>query len=133
MGHLGFTPQSVNTLGGFRVQGAGLVIRTRMVEEARRVENAGAFSLVLELVPAAVAKASRQCSHPDRLGISAGRTATARVLVLHDLLGLNDQFKPKFLRRYAELRGRCALRRWVASPRTSVAVDIRTPTTVSDS
>jgi len=105
MGHLGFTPQSVNTLGGFRVQARGPGDQERMVEEARRVENAGAFSLVLELVPATVAKAVTAAVHIPTIGIGAGPDCDGQVLVLHDLLGLNDRFKPKFLRRYAELAG----------------------------
>ena len=119
MGHLGFTPQSVNTLGGFRVQGRGPGDQERMVEEARRVEDAGAFSLVLELVPAAVAKTVTAAVHIPTIGIGAGVDCDGQVLVLHDLLGLNDRFKPKFLRRYAELAGdvRSAMRHFAEDVR----------------
>jgi 3-methyl-2-oxobutanoate hydroxymethyltransferase len=103
MGHIGFTPQSVNTLGGYRVQGRGPGDQERMIEEARRVEAAGAFSLVLELVPTGVAKAVTDAVHIPTIGIGAGAECGGQVLVLHDLLGLNDRFKPKFLRRYADL------------------------------
>jgi len=103
MGHLGFTPQSVNTLGGFRVQGRGPGDQERMVEDARRVENAGAFSVVLELVPSAVAKAVTAAVHIPTIGIGAGPDCDGQVLVLYDLLGLNDRFKPRFLQHYAEL------------------------------
>jgi 3-methyl-2-oxobutanoate hydroxymethyltransferase len=105
MGHIGFTPQSVNTLGGFRVQGRAPGDQERLVEEAKRIEAAGAFSIVLELVPSAVAKAVTAAVRVPTIGIGAGTDCDGQVLVLHDLLGLNDHFKPKFLRRYAELAG----------------------------
>ena len=105
MGHIGFTPQSVNTLGGFRVQGRAPGGQERLIEEARRVEAAGAFSLVLELVPASVAKAVTEAISIPTVGIGAGVDCDGQVLVLYDLLGLNDRFRPKFLRHYAELAG----------------------------
>ena len=105
MGHIGFTPQSVNTLGGFRVQGRAPGDQERLIEEAKRIEAAGAFSIVLELVPSAVAKAVTAALRVPTIGIGAGVDCDGQVLVLHDLLGLNDQFKPKFLRRYAEMAG----------------------------
>jgi 3-methyl-2-oxobutanoate hydroxymethyltransferase len=74
-----------------------------MVEDARRVENAGAFSVVLELVPSAVAKAVTAAVHIPTIGIGAGPDCDGQVLVLYDLLGLNDRFKPRFLQHYAEL------------------------------
>ena len=103
MAHIGFTPQSVNTLGGYRVQGRAPGDQERLVEEAKRVEAAGAFSLVLELVPSAVAKAVTEAVSIPTIGIGAGSDCDGQVLVLHDLLGLNDGFKPKFLLRYAEM------------------------------
>jgi 3-methyl-2-oxobutanoate hydroxymethyltransferase len=103
MGHIGFTPQSVNTLGGYRVQGRGPGDQERMIDEARRIEAAGAFSLVLELVPAGLSKAVTGAVQIPTIGIGAGAACDGQVLVLHDLLGLNDRFKPKFLRRYADL------------------------------
>jgi 3-methyl-2-oxobutanoate hydroxymethyltransferase len=105
MGHIGFTPQSVNTLGGFRVQGRAPGDKERLIEEARRLESAGAFSLVLELVPTAVSKAVTEAVAIPTIGIGAGAECDGQVLVLHDLLGLNDRFRPKFLRRYAEMAG----------------------------
>jgi 3-methyl-2-oxobutanoate hydroxymethyltransferase len=105
MGHIGFTPQSVNTLGGYRVQGRGPGDQERLVDEARRVESAGAFSVVLELVPSAVSKAVTAAVKIPTIGIGAGAECDGQVLVLHDLLGLNDRFRPKFLRHYAELAG----------------------------
>lgn len=103
MGHVGFTPQALHALGGFRVQGRGEADARRIVDEARRVEDAGAFSMVLELMPAEVAQRVSEAVSIPTVGIGAGAGCAGQVLVLHDLLGLNDGFTPKFLRRYAEL------------------------------
>ena len=105
MGHIGFTPQSVNTIGGYRVQGRAPGDQERLIDEAKRIEAAGAFSVVLELVPTAVAKAVTEAIGIPTVGIGAGADCDGQVLVLHDLLGLNDGFKPKFLLRYAEMAG----------------------------
>lgn len=102
MGHLGLTPQSVNRFGGFKVQGRGAVARKALVEAARDVETAGAFSLVLECVPADLAaEISEQLTIPT-IGIGAGAACDGQVLVYHDLLGLEDRLSPRFVRRYAE-------------------------------
>jgi len=103
MGHLGFTPQSVHALGGFRVQGRERDAAARMVEEARRLEEAGAFSIVLELMPAEVAAEVTDAVGIPTIGIGAGAECDGQVLVLPDLLGLNDRFTPKFLKRYASM------------------------------
>lgn len=103
MGHIGFTPQSVNALGGYVVQGRGEIDAARLLDEARQLEEAGAFSIVLELVPAAVAAMVTEAVSIPTIGIGAGAGCDGQVLVLHDLLGLNDGFAPKFLRRYASL------------------------------
>ena len=103
MGHLGFTPQSIHAIGGHRVQGRDEAAARRLVDDARRLEDAGAFSLVLELVPADVAGAVTEAVAVPTIGIGAGARCDGQVLVLHDLLGLNDRFQPKFLKRYAEL------------------------------
>jgi 3-methyl-2-oxobutanoate hydroxymethyltransferase len=103
IGHLGLTPQSLLTLGGYRVQARGEEGLARLVDDARRIEDAGAFSLVLELVPAAAAAAVREAVSIPTIGIGAGVECDGQVLVLHDLLGLNDGFAPKFLKRYASL------------------------------
>jgi 3-methyl-2-oxobutanoate hydroxymethyltransferase len=105
MGHLGFTPQSVHALGGFRVQARAEEDAERLVESARRLEQAGVFSIVLELIPAAVAAKVTEAVSVPTIGIGAGAGCTGQVLVLPDLLGLNDRFAPKFLKRYAELAG----------------------------
>jgi 3-methyl-2-oxobutanoate hydroxymethyltransferase len=103
--HLGFTPQSVHVLGGFRVQGRDEAGAARLVDEARRVADAGAFAVVLELVPAAVAARVRDAVRIPTIGIGAGVECDGQVLVLHDLLGLTDGFSPKFLKRYAAMAG----------------------------
>ena len=103
MGHLGFTPQSVHALGGYRVQGREKDAAARLVDAARRLEDAGAFSIVLELVPAAVASEVTSAVSIPTIGIGAGAGCDGQVLVLPDLLGLNDRFKPKFLKCYATL------------------------------
>jgi 3-methyl-2-oxobutanoate hydroxymethyltransferase len=103
MGHLGFTPQSVNALGGFRVQGRDEAAAQRMIEEARRLEAAGAFSLVLELVPGPLAAEITSAVGIPTIGIGAGAACDGQVLVLPDMLGLNRDFKPRFLRTFADL------------------------------
>lgn len=103
MGHLGFTPQSVNTMGGSRVQGREEGGRERLLAEARALQEAGAFSVVLELVPGAIAGEVSRALDVPTIGIGAGAGCDGQVLVLHDMLGLNDGFRPRFLRRYAEL------------------------------
>lgn len=102
MGHLGLTPQSVHALGGYRVQGRGEA-GDRLLEDARALAAAGACSLVLELVPADVARRVTGAIGVPTIGIGAGAECDGQVLVLHDMLGLNEGFTPKFLRRFAEL------------------------------
>ena len=104
MGHLGFTPQSVNVMG-VKVQGREDGGRERLLAEARGLEEAGAFSVVLELVPGAIARAVTEAVGVPTIGIGAGAGCDGQVLVLHDMLGLNTEFRPRFLRRFAELGG----------------------------
>ncbi len=101
MGHLGLTPQSFHQLGGFRAQGKTASAAKTLLEDARILEEAGAFSLVLESVPARLAEyISKQISIPT-IGIGAGAGCDGQVLVTHDLLGLFDRFTPKFVKQYA--------------------------------
>jgi 3-methyl-2-oxobutanoate hydroxymethyltransferase len=101
MGHLGLTPQSTNQFGGFRPQGRTAAAANRLLEDARLLEEAGCFSLVLESIPARLAAlVSSQLSIPT-IGIGAGAGCDGQVLVTHDLLGLFERFTPKFVRRYA--------------------------------
>jgi 3-methyl-2-oxobutanoate hydroxymethyltransferase len=103
IGHLGLTPQSVHALGGYRVQGRDERAADRLVADAKALEAAGACAIVLELLPAAVAgRISKALSIPT-IGIGAGPQCDGQVLVLHDMLGLNEQFSPKFLKHYAKL------------------------------
>jgi 3-methyl-2-oxobutanoate hydroxymethyltransferase len=103
MGHLGLTPQAVHQLGGFRSQGKTASAARRLLEDARALEDAGCFSLVLESVPSRLAELiSRRISIPT-IGIGAGAGCDGQVLVFHDLLGLFDRFTPKFVKRYAQL------------------------------
>jgi 3-methyl-2-oxobutanoate hydroxymethyltransferase len=103
MGHLGLTPQSVNTLGGYRVQGRGEA-GDRLVEDALKLQEAGAFSIVLEVVPADLAeRVTKELTIPT-IGIGAGHGTDAQVLVWTDMAGLTPGKGPKFLKRYADLR-----------------------------
>ncbi len=102
--HLGFTPQSVRTLG-MRVQGREKNDADRMVDEARALEAAGAFALVLELIPSDLAERITAAISIPTIGIGAGPHCDGQVLVLPDLLGLNEGFAPKFLKKYADLAG----------------------------
>lgn len=102
MGHLGYTPQSVNVLG-VRVQGRDGENRQRLRDEAKRLEDAGVFSIVLELMPGDLAAEITASVDVPTIGIGAGVGCDGQVLVLQDMLGINLDFKPKFLRRFAEL------------------------------
>lgn len=103
MGHVGLTPQSVNALGGFKVQGKGIDEARRLVDEATALEAAGCFSLVLECVPTELAAFITERVSIPTIGIGAGPSCDGQVLVFHDVLGLYEGMKPKFVRRYAEL------------------------------
>jgi len=100
MGHLGLTPQSVNVLGGFKVQGRQEKQAQQILQDARDLEDAGCFSLVLECVPGPLAQEITSTLNVPTIGIGAGAGCDGQVLVLQDMLGLNTGFKPKFLRRY---------------------------------
>jgi 3-methyl-2-oxobutanoate hydroxymethyltransferase len=103
MGHIGLTPQSVHALGGYRVQGRDEATAERLKADAAALEDAGAFAIVLELVPAALASQITKSLTIPTIGIGAGPACDGQVLVLHDMLGLNDQFTAKFVKKYAAL------------------------------
>lgn len=103
MGHVGLTPQSVHALGGYRVQGRDAEEADRIRAEARALQEAGCFSVVLELVPAALAAEVSDELEVPTIGIGAGPGCDGQVLVLPDALGLNPGFQPRFLKRFAEL------------------------------
>jgi 3-methyl-2-oxobutanoate hydroxymethyltransferase len=102
MGHLGLTPQSMHALAGFRVQGRTEDAASRILADARRCEELGCFSLVLECVPAALAAEITKALRIPTIGVGAGIGCDGQVLVLQDLLGLNTGFRPKFLRTYLD-------------------------------
>lgn len=103
MGHLGLTPQSVHAIGGYRVQGRDEDGAARLRKEALALQDAGCFSIVLELIPAALATEISESLSIPTIGIGAGVGCDGQVLVTPDLLGLNPGFHPKFLKRYADL------------------------------
>lgn len=101
--HIGLTPQSINAFGGFKVQGKGEEAAQKLLDDARAVERAGAFAVVLECVPAALAKkVSEEVSIPT-IGIGAGADCDGQVLVYQDMLGMFTDFKPKFVKHYANV------------------------------
>ncbi len=114
MGHLGMTPQSVHRYGGYKVQGKTADQAEALLTDAKDLEAAGAFAIVLEAVPAKLAKAITQALAIPTIGIGAGPSCDGQVLVLYDLLGLFDQFVPKFVKPYAHLKADAlqALRRY---------------------
>jgi 3-methyl-2-oxobutanoate hydroxymethyltransferase len=119
MGHLGFTPQSVHTLGGARVQGRDEDRATRLRAEARALEAAGCFAIVLELMPGPLAAGISADLRIPTIGIGAGVGCDGQVLVLPDALGMNPDFTPRFLRRFADLDGaaRAGVRAYLAEVR----------------
>ena len=104
VGHIGLTPQSVNTLGGWRVQGRSDAAAEQLIQDALAIQDAGAFALVLEMVPAELAAEVTSALRIPTIGIGAGVGCDGQVLVCNDLLGLDMAFSPKFLKRYAELQ-----------------------------
>jgi 3-methyl-2-oxobutanoate hydroxymethyltransferase len=105
MGHLGLTPQSIHMLGGYRVQGRDEIDAARMKRDAKALEDAGCFSIVLEMVPEKLAKEISESLSIPTISIGAGRYCDGQVLVLYDLLGLNDEFNPKFLKKFMDGAG----------------------------
>lgn len=103
MGHLGLTPQSVHALGGYRVQGREDAAARRLREDARALEEAGSFAIVLELIPAPLAREITAASGVPTIGIGAGPDCDGQVQVIHDLLGMDPEFHPRHARRYANL------------------------------
>ena len=104
VGHLGMTPQSVHSLGGYKVQGKVEDQAAKLLDDARALEAAGAFALVLEAIPAELARRVTQALSISTIGIGAGPHCDGQVLVLYDLLGLFDTFIPKFVKTYAHLK-----------------------------
>src|SRR5262245_55917876 len=120
MGHLGLTPQSFHQLGGFKVQGHDEDGARRLLEDARVLEQAGAYAIVLEGIPLEVAREITQSVAVPTIGIGAGPHCDGQVLVIYDLLGMNEEFKPRFVRRYENLalRIRTAVDEYVGEVKT---------------
>ena len=104
MAHIGLTPQSVHKLGGYRVQGKTAEAAQKLIEEAKMLEDAGAFSIVLELVPREIAEIVTRELKISTVGIGAGANCDIQVLVLHDLIGMTFGRQPRFVRQYANIR-----------------------------
>ncbi|MDD3652698.1 MAG: 3-methyl-2-oxobutanoate hydroxymethyltransferase [Desulfotomaculaceae bacterium] len=109
MGHLGLTPQSIHQLGGFKVQGKDERVAKKLIDDARALEEAGVFSITLELVPTPLAKLITESSSVPIIGIGAGPYCDGQVLVLHDILGLYPRFIPRFVKQYANLHDQIAV------------------------
>ncbi len=122
MGHIGLTPQSINKLGNYRVQGKTFETAQKIIDEAKMLEDAGAFSIVLELVPREIAEVITESLQIPTIGIGAGAGCDIQVLVLHDLLGLSFGKLPRFVRPYANLRETMtdAITRWAEDVRNGV-------------
>lgn len=105
VGHLGLTPQSVHAFGGYRVQGRGEEAAEKLIADAEALQAAGIYMLVLEMVPAELAARVTEALSIPTIGIGAGNQTSGQVLVLQDLLGMNSDFKPRFVKRFAELEG----------------------------
>lgn len=103
MGHLGLTPQSVHQLGGYSVQAKEEAAAEKLIADAKLLEEVGCFAVVLEKIPATLAKRVSEALTIPTIGIGAGAGTDGQVLVIHDMLGINKGFSPKFLRRYANL------------------------------
>ena len=104
MGHIGMTPQSATSFGGFKVQGGTPESAKKLIQDAKALEAAGVFSIVVECVPSVVGKAISEAVSVPVLGIGAGPDVDCQVLVTHDLLGMYGDFKPKFVKRFANIR-----------------------------
>src|SRR5881227_2850332 len=121
MGHIGLTPQSVNKLGGYRVQGKTAEAARQLLEDARALEDAGAFSIVLEVVPREIAQMITESVKIPTIGIGAGVHCDIQVLVFHDLVGMAFGKLPRFVREYANLRDTItdAVTRWAEDVRSA--------------
>ena len=105
MGHLGLTPQSIHQFGSYGLQGKGEEAAEKLIKEALMLQEAGCFGLVLEKIPAVLAAKVSTALQIPTIGIGAGVNCDGQVLVMQDMLGMNNEFKPKFLRKYADLAG----------------------------
>ena len=120
MGHLGLTPQSVLAMGGFKVQGKNTNAAMTLLSEAKALAHAGCFAMVIEGVPNEVGRLVTESVDIPTIGIGAGPDCDGQVLVFHDVLGVQDDIQPKFVRRYADLKadGIAALERFAEDVRS---------------
>lgn len=119
LGHIGVTPQTAMLHGGYRIQGRSVDSRDRLVEDAKALEKAGAFGIVLEMVTEEVAKVITETVSVPTIGIGSGRFCDGQVLVIHDIIGLYPSFTPKFAKRYVDVAG------LIKQALQSFAVDVR--------
>ena len=103
MGHIGLTPQSVNAFGGFKVQGKTNEAAQKLIDDAKALEKAGVFAIVVECVPAELGKAITEAVSVPVIGIGAGKYCDGQVLVYQDMLAMYDKMKPKFVKAYANI------------------------------
>jgi 3-methyl-2-oxobutanoate hydroxymethyltransferase len=103
-GHIGLTPQTAGALGGFKMQGRDAMAAKQIIDDAKALENAGVFSIILEAVPAPLGKLVSEAVKVPVIGIGAGPDVDGQVLVTHDMIGLFDKFIPKFVKQYAQIR-----------------------------
>ena len=104
MGHIGLTPQTASALGGFKIQGKDASAAKQIIDDAKAIENAGVFSIILEAVPAPLGKLISETVKVPVIGIGAGSEVDGQVLVIHDVVGLYDRFVPKFVKQYANVK-----------------------------
>ena len=104
MGHIGLTPQTASALGGFKIQGKDASAAKQIIDDARAIEDAGVFSIILEAVPAPLGKLISETVRVPVIGIGAGPDVDGQVLVFHDVVGLFDKFVPKFVKQYTNIR-----------------------------
>ena len=135
MAHVGLTPQRVAQLGGFKTQARSARAARRLIDDAVALEDAGAFSIVLESIPSPVAQMVTERLSIPTIGIGAGPDCDGQVLVLHDVLGLYGDFKPKFAKRYADIGAQveAALKEFDADVRSGAFPDAEHSFTMKDS
>jgi 3-methyl-2-oxobutanoate hydroxymethyltransferase len=104
MGHIGLTPQTASALGGFKIQGKDASAAKQIIDDAKAIEAAGVFSMILEAVPAPLGKLISEAVKVPVIGIGAGADVDGQVLVIHDVVGLFDRFVPKFVKQYADVK-----------------------------
>jgi 3-methyl-2-oxobutanoate hydroxymethyltransferase len=102
-GHIGLTPQTASSLGGFKVQGKSFEAARSLIEDAKALEDAGCFSIVIEAIPSPIAKMVTESVSIPTIGIGAGIDCDGQVLVIHDLIGLFERFTPKFVKQYVKI------------------------------